>query len=220
MQFVIKPMGAMVLVAGIGILLFLILTPRPNVKSTNPTPVPGTPLQRPDTIVLSLATEQQTGKATTGYWRYNSEEAGSGSLQIVPVTGGTAGETEALQIVTQKTSAKEIWFVQSYFVLPYRFEPKERITLRFLARSPQANTATVVFEESGAPFFRDFGKEIQLTPEWKEYTFTFPLSRRYEPLESKVGLQVGRQKGTYEFTGLKLSVETGATPTKLTPTNP
>jgi hypothetical protein len=196
MRLIIKPLGLVVLLASLGALSYLALS-----ANRSPAPAGGT--------TASAATSEGTVSgipiipAGSSQWGLSKLPSGEGTLTIVPVANGP-GFKQAIRLDVTKADSERIWAVQACRVVPFILPEGRRMALRFWGRSATGGKVNAVLEKAGEPFDKEATLTEKMTPEWKQYVAPFRASRLYDAGGSQIGLQVGGEKGTYEFAQLEL----------------
>lgn len=187
MRIVIKPMGFALIVAAVLVLSALLLLPMGKGTQGKSKQVP-----------ISIASEDPEK------WEYSELLPQAGSISVIPLTGGPAGNQKAVKLTVEKPDSSKAWHVQTFHVFTDSFPKGQNMTLRFWARSSVSKPVKVVFEELQEPYGKDLEQQIPTTPEWKQFTYDFTTTRDYLSQQSKVGFQVGELAGDFEFTGVEL----------------
>jgi hypothetical protein len=199
MQFIIKPLGAALILVSVATLSFLAV--RAQQPSSATAGVRGNTGSLPSG---SFSQEIPVVPAGSSKWQLSLTSPGEGNLKIVPVRDSPARFKQAVRLTVAKPVPEKFWFVQAQRQLPFPVNVGEQYALRFWARSPKGGAVQVVFEESNEPYYKDLSSELRLASEWKQYTLPFKVKRSYAIGESQLCLQVGRAEGTYEFSQVEL----------------
>jgi hypothetical protein len=209
MRIVIKPLGAILLVATIAVLAFLAVTNGRRFLGTS-SPPPATPTSasvEPAGEVKRVPLKNQVevlpgpgGILEASVIRAVPPEA---AITLIPAEGKPGGFDKAMR-VDVKLKPASAWTVQVIRETKVPVKEGQKLTARFWARSPNQHTINAVFERSDAPYTRSLDKQVKLTPEWKEYSFPF-TTPAYASHGAKFDIQAGTETGIFEIAGVQVN---------------
>ena len=126
---------------------------------------------------------------------------GDAAMTTVPATG-LPGGGDALHIVVQ-TPASPDYDLQLSQSIPFALADQSILWMHFWGRSPTRNVIRAVVEKANPPYDKALAQSLVLTPEWKEYAFTFSTPA-YGPGGANVHFVLGSQAGTVEIARVTL----------------
>jgi hypothetical protein len=192
MRVIIKPMGFVLILVSFVVLAALIFIPLAKTAK---------PLTGGKTWALSLSNVANDPDG----WGVSQLTPDSATARINTLTDGPAGNEKSAKITVAKADKEQSWYVQSIYTLKEPLAQGQPLTLRFWARSSDSKTIVVVFEQNYEPYEKDLAQRVPLTPEWKQYSYSFITTRAYDSGKSKLGFQIGETTGDFEFTGVELT---------------
>lgn len=204
MRLILKPLGIVLILIAFAVLTIAALNAN---KKTTKAPVVFVNSKTTDNLTIpadAIVNGVPLIPAGSSQWNLIKTTNGDGSVKIVPVTNPPDKFDQALQITVTKADSKQIWAVQVARKIPFVIPGNWKFALRFWARSPQSGTARIVLEESKDPYEKELLKDQPLTPEWKQYVLPVSTKHGYPEMGTQIGLQVGGQVGTYEFSQVEL----------------
>lgn len=184
MRVIIKPLGLIAFLIGVTVLVVLAFfaTKPPEASSASATPSP--------TIVAPE-------------WQFAQTDTGAGKMERIDASNAPSF-IHAMRVTVTKENTSQAWAVQMNRVIPVALPEGRNLALRFWARSATKGKALVVVEEVKEPFTHELTLDQPLTPEWQRYIAPFKTTHAYKENALHIGLQVGREKGTYEFGPVEL----------------
>ena len=126
---------------------------------------------------------------------------GDAAMTVVPATG-LPGGGDALHIVVQ-TPASPDYTLQLTQAVPYALSDGAVLRLHFWGRSPGRSPIRAVVEKASPDYDKALAQSLALSPEWKEYAFTF-TTPAYGPGGANAHFVVGQQAGTVEIARITL----------------
>ncbi len=115
---------------------------------------------------------------------------------------GLPGKSEALHIAVH-AQVNPDYNLQLSQTVPFSVADQSVLRLHFWGRSATRNPIRAVFEKSGPEYDKSLAQNLALTPQWKEYAFTF-TTPAYEAGKTAVHFVVGQQVGTIEIARVTL----------------
>ena len=112
------------------------------------------------------------------------------------------GGGDALHVVI-KTPATPDYTMQVRQTVAVALADQAVLRLHFWGRSPTHSPITAIVEKSSPDYDKSLVRSLALTPEWKEYAFTF-TTPAYGPGEANAHFVVGQQAGTVEIARVTL----------------
>jgi hypothetical protein len=179
MRVVVKPAGLLILLLSLGVLAFLAFGKFDTKKTQSLSP----PVRRSNDLVSPVAFSV-------------SGELGAKLVKLTPVDLPTGAKEGVRVTLTRKL--KQRWDVQLIRNLRVAVPAGQSLTFSFKARSKTRNKICAVYEQAAAPYPKSLEKDIILTPEWTDYTFTF-TTPAYAAAGAGYRLQIAYDKGEFEF---------------------
>jgi len=204
MQIIIKPLGVILLLATIGGLTYLafqkqrtaMLQDKPlAVSTTSPLPATVTPSAGP--AIGNLLHDPADPKS----WELTA--AGGAAADILRGDGGASGD---LKIVIKKTTGQDWQLTLRQSGLD--FKNGDKVTIRFSGRSEPAQTLKVWADAAdNHPIWANWGTEVAYTPEWKDYTYTFPADKPIAHKSNAPVFALGMGKGTVFLKNISVTAQ-------------
>ncbi|MDQ2799132.1 MAG: endo-1,4-beta-xylanase, partial [Armatimonadota bacterium] len=126
---------------------------------------------------------------------------GDAVMTTIPAAG-LPGGGDALHIVV-KTPASPDYTMQLSQPVPYALADQAVMRLHFWGRSPTRSPIRAVVEKAAPNNDKALAQSLALTPQWKEYAFTF-TTPAYGPNGANAHFVVGQQAGTVELAHITL----------------
>jgi len=126
---------------------------------------------------------------------------GDAAMTTVPATG-LPGGGDALHIVI-RTPASPDYTMQVRQTVAVTLADQAVLRLHFWGRSPTHSPITAIVEKSSPDYEKALMQSLALSPEWKEYAFTF-TTPAYGSGETNAHFVVGQQAGTMEIARITL----------------
>jgi len=125
-----------------------------------------------------------------------------GDAVLTTVPSGLPGGGDALHIVVQ-TPASPDYTLQLSRTIPFALAESAVLRMHFWGRSPTRSPIRAIVEKAAPPNDKALAQSLALSPEWKEYAFTF-TTPAYGPNEANAHFVVGQQAGTVEIARVTL----------------
>ena len=143
-------------------------------------------------------------------WTVLQPKVGSANLSTVRADGPNRHLARVLQVVVN-TPAQIIYNIQLTQTIPMPVPTDHVLRYHFWAKSEEPHLLRAVIEQDSAPYPGIIGSDINLTPAWREYSFTAD-STGIAANTYAARLQLGLQPGTVEFTDVEVQ-DLGIDPT-------
>lgn len=188
MRIIIKPLGLIVMG---GAVVALIAIPRFRSTSSS-APVSVVP-RSSSSAPLSLPTDT---------WNIYGNEGGEATRKPAVPNAPRVPTAGAVHLDIQKVG-KNPWSVGMVNSVISPLTEGEPLTFRFWARADQPHPVRVALQLAAEPFTEAWGTELTLTPDWKQYTFSFP-AKTFAASKANVVFHLGSKPGWVELSGMTL----------------
>ena len=211
MRVILKQGGVVVLLGALGVLTVATVISQRGRGDAAPPPV--TAVVSPSSGGTLKAAPRQGASVMASdsmrHWSfYNPSTVARSTKTTDPAL--PAGDRDVFHAEVLKPNPSQFWTIQTGQVIPSSIPQGHTLVVRFWGRSKTANTIHVAFEQVAAPFSKDLEAELKLTPEWKEYLYTFTTKQAYSSNASALHLLVGYDAGEIDFAGVELHDLTAA----------
>jgi hypothetical protein len=140
--------------------------------------------------------------------QFNEWGRPSDRSQLVPASAGPY--KLAMRIPVQPRYNSNPWDISLRQHITAPVGQGDTITMRFWARSEDSLPFAAAVTEDNSDHHKPIFKEMTLTPQWREYTFTGRARTDYAAKAAYLEFFMSYKPGTYEFAGLRLT--TGSSP--------
>lgn len=186
MRIIIKPFGLALLGAAVvaGIAVPRLNRPRGSASSTSASTSPTGNLVDP-----------------AGWQAYGAEGGEQVSLPLGTPPPGAPGAV-GIRIETKKFT-NQPWAVGYTQALKDTFTDKDPVTLTFWARAHEPQHLRVAMQFPTHGYHECWFKELELTTEWKKYTYKF-TTEAFQPKDGSMAFQTGFRAGWVELADITL----------------
>jgi hypothetical protein len=207
MRVVLKPLGVVVLVAAFATALVaprLMGSRAPNAPATpGAEPTAAAPPQKKSAPGQAVAAAGESSLLRAADWKFYTEppaQADRAALAGADLPSSSASGSR----FTVRTVGKNPWNVGFNNILTAEsFRAGETLTVTFHARSRTRSQVCALLQENSAPYAHCWKRYVSLTPEWKEYRFSFRAAR-YERGGALFAIFLGFAPGTIDMTDVRL----------------
>jgi len=150
-------------------------------------------------LLFASIASAQTDLAAGATWSSSQPQ----NFSIIPAEGAPGGFTSAFRATTLSLTPGQPWAPQLSLTVPADTRAGQWLRFGFWARSSTGSLIGLIHELNAAPNTKALDTTVKLTPEWKEFAFTYQ-SIAWAPRSAALRVRLGISIGTIEIAGIRL----------------
>jgi len=195
MQIILKPMGAVVVLAALGVLSVVALGKGGPVSAASSTGAATSLAHSPSPAARWIP---------NAAWQFVSPNADAAAVRHIPQATRPGQNTDIVQVSVHTPMPTEFWKIGIQQPIDIAVASHQPLVLHFRARSQSGGQFVAVVEKASPDWTKQVIETVDVGHNWTEYSLPFRTDTAYSAGSLHVCLQFGLAAGEYEVTDISL----------------